>query len=47
VFVQIISGVVTVNGQAASAGDGVQISGEQKLTITGEAEAEFLVFDMG
>jgi len=47
VFVQVISGVVTVNGQAASAGDGVQISGEQKLTITGEAEAEFLVFDMG
>jgi len=38
---------VTVNGQAASAGDGVQISGEQKLTITGAAEAEFLVFDMG
>ncbi len=47
VFVQIISGVVNVNGQAASAGDGVQISDEQKLTITGEAEAEFLVFDMG
>ena len=47
VFVQIISGVVTVNGQTASAGDGVQISGEQKLTIAGDAEAEFLVFDMG
>ena len=47
VFVQIISGEVTVNGQAASAGDGVQISGEQKLTIAGAAEAEFLVFDMG
>jgi len=47
VFVQIISGVVTVNGQSASAGDGVQISGELKLTITGEEEAEFLVFDMG
>jgi len=47
VFVQIISGIVNVNGQAASAGDGVQISGELKLTITGEEEAEFLVFDMG
>jgi quercetin 2,3-dioxygenase len=45
-FVQIISGFVTVNGQAASAGDGVQLSGEQNLTITSEAEAEFLVFDM-
>lgn len=47
VFVQIISGVVTVNGQSASAGDGVQISNESKLMISGEAEAEFLVFDMG
>ena len=47
VFVQIISGVITVNGQSASAGDGVQISDEDKLVITSEAEAEFLVFDMG
>jgi len=47
VFVQIISGVITVNGQSASAGDGVQISGENKLIISSEAEAEFLVFDMG
>ena len=47
VFVQIISGVVAVNGQSASAGDGVQIADEDKLIITSEAEAEFLVFDMG
>ena len=47
VFVQIISGVVTVNGQSASAGDGVQISGEDKLIIAAAVEAEFLVFDMG
>ena len=47
VFVQIISGIVTVNGQSASAGDGVQISDEDKLVITSEAEAEFLIFDMG
>ena len=47
VFVQIVSGVVTVNGQSASAGDGVQISDESKLIITGNEEAEFLVFDMG
>jgi len=47
VFVQIISGVVAVNGQSASAGDGVQISDEDKLIMTSEAEAEFLVFDMG
>jgi redox-sensitive bicupin YhaK (pirin superfamily) len=47
VFVQIISGVVTVNGQSASAGDGLQISNENKLIIAGKAEAEFLAFDMG
>ncbi len=47
VFAQIVSGVVTVNGQSASAGDGVQISDESKLIITGNEEAEFLVFDMG
>jgi len=47
VFVQLVSGVVTVNGQSASAGDGVQITDESKLMITSDAEAEFLVFDMG
>ena len=47
VFVQFVSGVVTVNGQSASAGDGVQITDESKLMITSDAEAEFLVFDMG
>jgi redox-sensitive bicupin YhaK (pirin superfamily) len=47
VFVQIVSGVVTINGQSASAGDGVQISGENKLIISGDEEAEFLMFDMG
>ena len=47
VFVQIVSGVVTINGQSASAGDGVQISDESKLIISSDAEAEFLVFDMG
>ncbi len=47
VFVQMISGVVSVNGQAVSAGDGVQLSGEDRLTIASESEAEFLVFDMG
>ena len=47
VFVQVVSGAITVNGESASAGDGVQLSGEDKLTITDEKEAEFLVFDMG
>jgi hypothetical protein len=47
VFVQIISGELTVNGQSVSAGDGVQIRDENRLSINSESETEFLVFDMG
>jgi redox-sensitive bicupin YhaK (pirin superfamily) len=47
VFVQVISGTIDANGQQASAGDGMQISDEEQLTIVAAAEAEFLVFDMG
>jgi redox-sensitive bicupin YhaK (pirin superfamily) len=46
IFVQVISGEIVVNGQAVSAGDGLQITGEGKLSITSKSEAEFLVFDM-
>jgi redox-sensitive bicupin YhaK (pirin superfamily) len=47
VFVQVVYGDVTVNGQNASAGDGVQISGEESLLLEGRSETEILVFDMG
>ena len=47
VFVQIISGELTVNGQSVSAGDGVQISDEHRLLINSQSETEFLLFDMG
>jgi len=47
VFVQIVHGDITVNGQALSAGDGAQIEGESVLQIKAGSEAEFLVFDMG
>jgi redox-sensitive bicupin YhaK (pirin superfamily) len=46
IFVQVISGEIVVNGQAVSAGDGLQITGEGKLDISSKSEAEFLVFDM-
>ncbi len=46
IFVQVISGEIVVNGQAVSAGDGLQITGEGKLGISSKSEAEFLVFDM-
>lgn len=47
VFVQLVYGDITVNGEAMAAGDGVQISDEESVKIECQTEAEFLLFDMG
>lgn len=47
IFVQVISGDVSVNDQNISAGDGMQITDVDNLVIRSQSEAEFLVFDMG
>lgn len=47
VFVQVIVGELTLNGEDVAAGDGVQISDEDRLLISAKTEAELLVFDMG
>ena len=47
VFVQVVQGDISVNGQDATAGDGIQITGQDQLIIAGQSEAEFLLFDMG
>ncbi len=47
VFVQVVRGDISVNGQDATAGDGAQITNQDQLIITGQSEAEFLLFDMG
>lgn len=47
VFVQIIDGDLSLNGQRATSGDGVQIEDVSALTIHAHQEAEFLLFDMG
>jgi len=47
IFVQVISGAISINGQAVSAGDGVKIEAEEQLLIVSQNEAEFLLFDMG
>jgi len=47
VFVQVVRGDISVNGQDATAGDGAQITNQDQLMITGQSEAEFLLFDMG
>ena len=46
-FVQLIKGAVSVNGQLLSAGDGAALEGEKVLEFAATREAEFLVFDMG
>jgi len=46
VFVQVVRGDINVNGQTATAGDGIQLSDIDQLNISSQTEAEFLVFDM-
>ena len=47
VFVQVVHGDVTVNGEAMSAGDGAQLENENTIAIAAISEAELLLFDMG
>jgi redox-sensitive bicupin YhaK (pirin superfamily) len=47
VFVQVVSGDISVNGQHLSAGDGLQLTDEKIASISCQNEAEFLLFDLG
>ncbi len=47
VFVQVVFGEITVNGNDLSSGDGVQITEETRVIIESRSEAELLLFDMG
>ncbi len=46
VFVQVISGNLTISGKALAAGDGMQIKNENSILIIAQSEAEMLLFDM-
>lgn len=46
VFVQVVVGDITVNGEPLAAGDGAQLQHEQSITISASVDAEFLLFDM-
>ena len=46
VFVQVVDGDITVNGEALAAGDGAQLQHEQAITLSATTDAEFLLFDM-
>ncbi|MFM2061982.1 MAG: hypothetical protein RLZZ507_1652 [Cyanobacteriota bacterium] len=45
-WLQIAKGEATLNGQELRAGDGVQITGEEKLEISTNLSAEILLFDL-
>lgn len=45
-WLQIATGVATLNGHELRAGDGVQMSGEDQLEISTDIGAEILLFDL-
>jgi redox-sensitive bicupin YhaK (pirin superfamily) len=45
-FVHVATGAATVNGQKLVAGDGVAVEDEPRVTVTGDAAGEVLVFDL-
>ncbi|MBU6421422.1 MAG: pirin family protein [Gammaproteobacteria bacterium] len=45
-WLQVARGAVTVNGADISAGDGLTVSAEAKLSLAGRPEAEVLIFDL-
>jgi redox-sensitive bicupin YhaK (pirin superfamily) len=45
-WVHVAQGSATLNGQRLRAGDGAAVTGEKALTLTGDDEAEVLVFDL-
>ncbi|MEM9370173.1 MAG: pirin family protein [Pseudomonadota bacterium] len=46
VWLQMIRGTLTANGDRLVTGDGVAIWDEREIEITAEADSEFLLFDM-
>jgi hypothetical protein len=46
VWIQMVKGDVTVNGQQIQNGDGLAIAEESELVLKANAESEFLLFDL-
>jgi redox-sensitive bicupin YhaK (pirin superfamily) len=45
-WIQVARGAITVNGETAGQGDGVNVAGESSLTIRAQEPAEILLFDL-
>jgi redox-sensitive bicupin YhaK (pirin superfamily) len=46
VWLQVLRGAATLNGQSLDAGDGAAVSEESKLTVEAATDAELLLFDL-
>jgi hypothetical protein len=46
IWLQVLSGSISVNGVALSKSDGVAISGEESLAIIANQESEIMLFDL-
>jgi redox-sensitive bicupin YhaK (pirin superfamily) len=46
VWIQMVAGELSVNGQSIHAGDGLVVEGESVVALQGAKDAEFLLFDM-
>ncbi len=45
-WVQVVDGVVDVNGTALNPGDGIALEGVERVAIVGLKDSEFLLFDL-
>jgi quercetin 2,3-dioxygenase len=45
-WVQVARGAITLNGQPLDAGDGAQVSQEERLSLSAGGDAEVLLFDL-
>ena len=45
-FLQVVKGIVEIEGHRLSAGDGLQFEATSKCEITAESEAELMLFDL-
>jgi redox-sensitive bicupin YhaK (pirin superfamily) len=45
-WLQVARGQIVVNGQKMSYGDGLAVSREERLTVSGDVSAEILLFDL-
>ncbi len=45
-WVQVARGAVTLDGTSLRAGDGVAVTGEERIVVGGEPSAEIILFDL-